>query len=431
MNTRRDFFKSAATLGLLGAAGLPLVRAAENKIEVATGENDRAYWVSVLGKIARPVLENLARRELKKNMPVEQQPNAKRESVTHLEAFGRLLGGIAPWLTAENLAGDELTLQTEFLRLTQTALDAATDPRSPDFMNFSAGGQPLVDAAFLAQGILRAPKVLWEPLDLRVKKQIIAALKSSRKIPAPDHNNWVMFAAMIEAALWKFGEPTEEARLEDCLRKMLGWYAGDGAYGDGVFFHFDYYNSFVIQPMLVDILQRLAKSDAAFVPAHALILQRAKRFAEIQERLIAPDGTFPSLGRSATYRFGAFQALAQISLLHQLPGHVRPAQVRCALTAVIRKTMEAPGTFDANGWLQIGFCGHQPALGENYISTGSLYLCAAGLLPLGLPPEDVFWRAPAERWTAQKIWAGENLPADHALADTRLFELPNLKRSGT
>jgi hypothetical protein len=53
------------------------------------------------------------------------------------------------------------------------------------------------------------------------------------------------------------------------------------------------------------------------------------------------------------------------------------------------------------------------------------------LLPLGLPPEDVFWRAPAERWTAQKIWAGENLPADHALADTRLFELPNLKRSGT
>ena len=385
----------------------------------------------MLGKIARPVLENLARRELKKNMPVEQQPNAKRESVTHLEAFGRLLGGIAPWLTAENLAGDELTLQTEFLRLTQTALDAATDPRSPDFMNFSAGGQPLVDAAFLAQGILRAPKVLWEPLDLRVKKQIIAALKSSRKIPAPDHNNWVMFAAMIEAALWKFGEPTEEARLEDCLRKMLGWYAGDGAYGDGVFFHFDYYNSFVIQPMLVDILQRLAKSDAAFVPAHALILQRAKRFAEIQERLIAPDGTFPSLGRSATYRFGAFQALAQISLLHQLPGHVRPAQVRCALTAVIRKTMEAPGTFDANGWLQIGFCGHQPALGENYISTGSLYLCAAGLLPLGLPPEDVFWRAPAERWTAQKIWAGENLPADHALADTRLFELPNLKRSGT
>jgi hypothetical protein len=69
MKTRRDFFKSAAVFGVLGATGLPLANAAENKIETATGENDRRYWVSVLEKIARPVLENLARRELKKTMP--------------------------------------------------------------------------------------------------------------------------------------------------------------------------------------------------------------------------------------------------------------------------------------------------------------------------------------------------------------------------
>ena len=90
--------------------------------------------------------------------------------------------------------------------------------------------------------------------------------------------------------------------------------------------------------------------------------------------------------------------------------------------------IEAPETFDANGWLQIGFCGHQPALGEDYISTGSLYLCSAGLLPLGLPPEDEFWSAPAERWTSQKIWSGGNAPADHAIGDTKKVELPTLKR---
>jgi hypothetical protein len=430
MNTRRDFFKSAAAFGLLGAVGQPLAHAVENKMEVVSGENDRAYWVSTLDKIARPVLVNLARRELKQKLPVEQRPNARRETVTHLEAFGRLLCGIAPWLVLENLAGDELELQSEFLQLAQAALDAATDPQSPDFLNFSEGGQPLVDTAFLAQGLLRAPKVLWEPLAPRVKQQIIAALKSSRKIPAPDHNNWVMFAAMVEAALLEFCEPTLEARLENCVRKMLGWYAGDGAYGDGEFFHFDFYNSFVIQPMLVDVLQTLAKHDVKFSAAFTVVLKRAERYAGIQERLIAPDGTFPSLGRSMTYRFGAFQTLALAAWRRELPEHLKPAQVRCALTAVIRKMMEAPGTFDANGWLQIGLCGHQPALGENYISTGSLYLCAAGLLPLGLPPGDEFWRAPAERWTAQKLWAGENLPADHALADTKLFELPSLKRSG-
>mgnify|MGYP001550192721 FL=1 len=428
MKTRREFFKSAAVLGALAATGLPLT-AAENKIETTATGDDRRYWISVTDKIAQPVLENLARRELKLKMPVEEKPGANRKNYTHLEAFGRLLCGLAPWLALENLAGDELKLQQEFIRLSQASLDAATDPQSPDFMNFTTGGQPLVDAAFLAQAILRAPKVLRNDLDARVKNQIIAALKSSRKIGRPHGSNWVMFAALVEAALLEFGEPTLPDRLENCVRDMLGWYVGDGAYGDGEFFHFDYYNSFVIQPMLLDTLTVLKKHDAGFAPALAVVVKRAARYAEIQERFIAPDGTFPSIGRSTTYRFGAFQTLAQIAWRRELPEPVKPAQVRCALTAVIRKLIEAPGTFDANGWLQIGFCGHQPALGENYISTGSLYLCAAGLLPLGLPPDDEFWSAPAAQWTQQKIWSGENSSADHAIRDVRQVEIPMLARA--
>jgi hypothetical protein len=426
VKTRRDFFKSAAALGVLGAAGLPLPVAAQEPAPVPSASDDRRFWVSVLERIARPVLENLARRELKRKMPVEEQPGAKRAAYTHLEAFGRLVCGISPWLALENPAGDEFKLLQQLLQLTRLSLDAATDPQSPDFMNFTAGGQPLVDAAFLAQGILRAPKVLWEPLEPQVKKQIIAALESSRRIATPDRNNWVMFAAMVEAALLEFGEPALPERLEGCVRKMLGWYVGDGAYGDGEFFHSDYYNSFVIQPMLLDVLAVLERHDAGFSTARKIILQRAQRYAEIQERLIAPDGTFPSMGRSTTYRFGAFQTLALIALRRELPERIKPAQVRCALTTVIRTMIETPGTFDADGWLQIGFCGHQPALGEPYISTGSLYLCSAGLLPLGLPPADEFWSAPAERWTSQELWSGENLPADHAMNDVKDVELPTL-----
>jgi len=427
MKTRREFFKSAAVLGAFGAAGLPLSPANRETKSMVAGE-DRRYWVAVIDKISRPVLEHLARRELKLKMPAETKPGTKRTAFLHLEAFGRLLCGIAPWLALENLAGEELNLQQEFIKLAQISLDVATDPLSPDFMNFTLGGQPLVDTAFLAQGILRAPKVLWEPLAPRVKKQIVAAFKSSRKIPTPTGNNWVMFAATVEAALLEFNEPTLAERLEHCVRQMLSWYCGDGAYGDGDFFHFDYYNSFVIQPMLLDVLAVLQKRDSVFGPARKMVLARAKRYAEIQERLIAPDGTFPSIGRSTTYRFGAFQTLATIALQHELPEHVQPAQVRSALTAVIRKMIEAPGTFDTNGWLQIGFCGHQPALGESYISTGSLYLCVVGLLPLGLPPADEFWSAPAAKWTSQKLWAGENLPPDHAISELRTVSLPVLKR---
>ncbi len=250
----------------------------------------------------------------------------------------------------------------------------------------------------------------------------------TRAISTPEDSNWVMFTATIEAALLKMGEPTIEDRLEGSLRRMLDWYVGDGAYGDGEFFHFDYYNNFVIQPMLVDVLDALRQKDNRFGLACSTVVQRARRYAGVQERLIAPDGSFPSLGRSATYRFGAFQVLAQISLMRELPQDVRPAQVRCALTAVMQRMIEPTGTFDENGWLRIGFCGHQPSLAERYISTGSLYLCSVALLPLGLPASDAFWRDPAARWTSQRLWSGESLPPDHALYGDKLtVEIPTLK----
>ena len=90
--------------------------------------------------------------------------------------------------------------------------------------------------------------------------------------------------------------------------------------------------------------------------------------------------------------------------------------------------IEAPGTFDDQGWLRIGFCGHQPSLAEGYISTGSLYLCSAALLPLGLPPTDAFWSGPAAPWTSQQLWSGKSLPADHALAEVLKVEVPTLPR---
>ena len=427
MKTRRQFFKSVAWVGMLTTPGLPL-SSEETGRETAPRATDRAYWVQLLERIGRPVLASLARRELKRRMPIEERAGSNRATTAYLEAFARLLSGISPWLALTDPPVEEQALQQEFLKLAQVSLDAATDPRSPDFMNFTRGGQPLVDTAFLAQGILRAPRRLWDELDPRVQGQIIDAFKSSRSISTPGSNNWVMFPATIEAALLEFGQTTIEERLERCVRKMLGWYCGDGAYGDGEFFHFDQYNSFVIQPMLLDVLSVLKRHDGRFATAYPMVLRRAQRFAEVQERYIAPDGTFPSLGRSTTYRFGAFQTLALVALLEQLPGPLKPAQVRCALTAVMRKMAEARGTFDADGWLQIGFCGHQPALGESYISTGSLYLCSAGLLPLGLPKTAQFWSAPAERWTSQKLWSGDNLSADHALNELRQVDLPTLNR---
>ncbi len=419
MTTRRNFVKLAAVAGVLGAAGARSaalsVKDSPSSGPTADGD-DRAYWRGMAGRLADPVLGALARRQLKAEMPVEAHRPEGRAVYTHLEALGRLLAGIAPWL---ELGADDSPDGRERARLAGLAregLDAATDPASPDFMNFTEGGQPLVDAAFLAQALLRAPRELWSKLEPRAQANIVAALEATRRIQ-PYESNWLLFASEVETFLHRADRARDDARLFGPLRKHQQWYLGDGVYGDGPRYHCDYYNSFVIQPMLLDASELAAELDDAWRSWLETVRTRLTRFAAIQERSIAPDGSFPAVGRSIAYRCGAFHALALAALRGLLPAEVKPAQARVALTAVIRRTLEAPGTWDDSGWLTLGLAGHQPSLAEGYISTGSLYLCSVALLPLGLPPEDAFWSDAAAPTTWEKAWGGHDLPGDQALKE--------------
>ena len=388
-------------------------------VEVRTlySENeDRAIWLSAMEHIARPFLTNLAAGTLKKNMPVESNNVniATRHAVTHLEGLGRLIEGIAPWLELGPDATPEGQLRAQFIDLAVKGIANAVNPESPDYLNFNNGRQPLVDAAFLAHGLLRAPTQLWGNLDDVTKERLAKELKSSRVIK-PSETNWLFFSAMVEAALYEFTGEWEFERVKYAFDRHKEWYKGDGWYGDGKDFHLDYYNSFVIQPMMVQVLDVMAKHNiegADFLDVEKL---RYARYAEQQERLISPEGTFPAVGRSLAYRFGAFQALSDVALRHWLPEAVNPAQVRCGLTAVIDRVINAPGTFTEDGWLRVGFCGYQPSIGERYISTGSVYLCSAVFLALGLPETDPFWSAPDADWTAKKVWSGVDVPVDKAI----------------
>ncbi|GAB3920966.1 DUF2264 domain-containing protein [Larkinella terrae] len=375
---------------------------------------EREYLVQTLVRIADPVLVSLSQNQLRAKMPIESS-GTEREKYTHLEAFGRLLAGMAPWLELGPDETAEGKLRKKYIDLTLVALRNATDPKSPDFLNFNKGGQPVVDAAFFAQGLLRAPTQLWNRLDATSKANVIAALKSSRSV-TPYYNNWLLFSAEVEAALLKFDGNYDRMRIDYALKSHQLWYKGDGTYGDGPSFHWDYYNSFVIQPMLLDVLKTLvdAVPNPSIKKEYETALSRAQRYAEVQESLISPEGTYPPLGRSLAYRFGAFQVLSQVALLKALPDGLEPQQVRAALYTLIKKQVEAPGTFDANGWLQIGLYGHQPQVGETYISTGSLYLCSEAFLMLGLPASDAFWTGPDKDWTSKRIWKGENIPVKHA-----------------
>ena len=379
----------------------------------------REYWLRQLRRLADPVLDALCRRELRQSMPLES--SVDRSDCSHMEAFGRLLCGLAPWLELESGDTAEGALRRRYAQVALEAIAAAVDPASPDYLWAPPGelqppDQLLVDTAFFAHALLRAPRKLIGGMAPGVRRMTAELLLRSRVI-TPGANNWLLFSAMVETALLKMEFPADLTRIAYALRQHDQWFKGDGIYGDGRNFAFDYYNSYVIQPMLLDITAAVAGRSEEWEALHRKVLRRIRRYAVTQERLIAPDGSFPAVGRSLAYRCGAFQALGAVALRRELPEELHPAAVREALTAVIVRTLDAPGTWDENGWLRIGLCGHQPGIGEGYISTGSLYLASAAFLPLGLPAEDEFWSAPAEPWSSVKIWSGIDIPADHAVQD--------------
>lgn len=382
--------------------------------EQTTGAQDREQWVKWLWKISYPVIHNLAEGTLHQNMPIETvggDPTGYDE-ITHLEAVGRTLAGVAPWLALPDDDTEEGKLRKQMREEVLKGLKNAVDPNSPDKLNFTKQAQPIVDAAYLVHAFLRAPKALWEPLDEVTKQRYIESFKALRDRTGA-YNNWLLFTGLTEAFLMQQGEKADQFRLRVSKNKIQEWYVGDGWYSDGSKFSMDNYNSYVLNPMMVAMMETLVPFRWASQKEYEQALRRMVRHAEFCERLIGPDGTYPAFGRSVTYRTAAFQSLADAALREKLPEFIKPAQVRCALTAVHRNMYEGNQNFDKDGWLVLGFNGHQPEVADGYTSTGSLYMATLSFLPLGLPADNPFWTDEPADWTTKKAWKGEKIRKDY------------------
>jgi len=387
---------------------------------VATAqETTREQWLFYMDKVARPVMSNIAADKLKETMPVmlsKTIDNAEnRKKVAYLEAFGRTLCGISPWLNGEGGTSKEVALRKQYREWALKGIANAVDTTKSDYLRWT-GGQPLVDASFFAFALVRCPW-LWENMNAALRNKVVVALKATQST-IPVYTNWILFSGMIEAFFCKYNLPYDAVRIEYGIREFSQhWYVGDGMFSDGMHFAMDYYNSYVIQPYLTNIMDAVGTKNESFKWFLPKLERITARYAELQERSINTDGSYPVFGRSIVYRGGAFHQLSDMALLHKLPPSLDPAQVRCALTAVIKKTLDAPGTFTKDGWLTIGLCGPQPDLADFYITTGSLYMCTTIFLPLGLPADDPFWKNADLPWTAQKIWSGADVKRDHSIND--------------
>src|SRR5215472_1004202 len=119
---RRDLLKSILIGITTGVSSPGTLSLAQSSAVTPATVDDRSYWVALVQKLATPVLTGLSRRELKKTMPVEAKHPEDRVKYAHLEGFGRLLAGIAPWLAARGLDRSEIRLQQNLLHLAQGSL---------------------------------------------------------------------------------------------------------------------------------------------------------------------------------------------------------------------------------------------------------------------------------------------------------------------
>lgn len=386
-------------------------------------QSDRQYWCSLAYKMAQPVLENMAKGELQKNMQTEFSPSFdnRNKKVLYMECFGRLMAGVAPWLTLPDDATAEGKQRKQLREWALASYKNAVDPQSPDYLCWGIGGQNLVDAAYIAESFLRAYDTLWKPLDEVTKKRYLAEFAKLRHIDPP-YTNWLLFSSTIESFMAKAGGDFDEYRVNSACRKVEEWYVGDGWYADGPVFAFDYYSSYVFHPMYLETLQAMVdakvNSRLDYQKYYNRELKRCQKYSIILERFISPEGTFPAFGRSIPYRMATMQPLALMAWYQTLPSDLSNGQVRAALTKVLHRMFDQQNNFNEKGYLSIGFCGNsQKNVADWYTNNGSLYMTTLAFMPLGLPADHPFWTDAAQPWTQVKAWNNQQFPKDHQWKD--------------
>ena len=343
-------------------------------------------------------------------------------SVTHLEAFGRLarrhraLAG-----AARRTRPPEGRLRARYADLARRALAVAVDPVLPDFLNFTqrppaAGGRRVPGPGPPA----RAARAARRPRRGDAAN-LVRALESTRVImPA------LQQLAALHAPRWRRASRRSARRGIACASttRCASTRSGTRATGStatGPTFHWDYYNSFVIQPDAARRAGDACGDDSAGLGGDARAGGHGGPNATPRSRSGSsrPRGRSPrSAARSriasapsscsrrwrsrrelpgrGVARAGARRADRRHPPLDRGAGHVRRRRAGCASASA----------------------GHQPGVGERYISTGSLYLCAVGpAARSGLPAADPFWTDPPQPWTSQRAWSGQPFPIDHALSD--------------
>ncbi len=385
----------------------------------------RNEWLSILLSIVNPVINGFVNKNIKSIFPihfsVHLPKNDKRRNQTEIvfiELFCRTLLGISIlFQSEESIIKDHLTdlFQNTIFMINHTFSGYL------DFYHFSIDHQLIVEMANCTLAFIRAP-YLWNSLQPLIKNNILNIMYYSITKFKPHMNNWLLFEALIEIFLYKNQKIKALNKTLLNLRVIESYYIGDGWYKDGSIFHMDFYNSYVILPLLITIYNELyiinyQNQNIVYKNLYNKTLLKIQRQSEFLERLIGLDGSFPIFGRSAVYRSAVFHALVTNVYISELPNSLSYGQVRTGLNAVIINMFqnEKIKIVDEHGFLTFGFSGFQPEMADEYSNSGSIYFALLIFMPLGLNENHIFWNCSNEDWSQKKLYNGNSINRDKSI----------------
>ncbi|GAA5122996.1 DUF2264 domain-containing protein [Pseudonocardia adelaidensis] len=260
--------------------------------------------------------------------------------------------------------------------------------RWPPIGSHGPGGQPMVESASVALGLLTARHWTWDRLDDGERDRLEEWLRGAlRHEPAP--NNWYLFPMAVAAFLDEVGRgDAETARALDRAHDLLeGWYRGDGWYSDGDGRAFDHYIGWAMH--LYPVLVAHLRGDTARLEH---LGPRLEEFLGSFAATFDVDGAPLRQGRSLTYRTAALSAVALGEVVGWTP--LRPGQTRRILSAGLRYFLDRGALTD--GILSRGWHGPHAATLQTYSGPASPYWAGKGFVGLLLPESAPLWTAVEE-----------------------------------
>lgn len=259
--------------------------------------------------------------------------------------------------------------------------------------------QPIVEAAGLAYALHISRAQIWDRLKPAEQERVAEWLAHhARRFTWP--NNWLLFTAVIEAFLASVGVDTSEYDGSANLRRVESWYAGQGWYTDGQRRNFDYYNAWVIHPLLWAIYDMVPdrEPDAAWRWEN-----RLGRYLESYAHLFGGDGSPLIQGRSIIYRTATLAPIWLGQLTGRTP--LSPGASRRLASGTLKHFVD--NGVGVDGPLSLGWhAGQYLDVTQPYSGPGSPYWAGIGFHGLALPADHPVWTAKEE---AQPVETGDHV----------------------